>query len=486
MIRLNVKILLVLTVLIANAGAALALPLCKGTRPFGGSFIPTYTGFERLLIKNWDSCVGYYYWFFWTPDPLTSIRQTSLGVFKDGQLHGYGFQTNWDWGIGSPFTVEGIFRKNRLIKLIKNHPGKDIKDIKVDNTLFSNSETLNVTALEAAFTLLPPDRRKDIQKTLKNLGFYKSSIDGLYGKGTRSALTEYDKKYLVTYLVTGGLKNPKNVTALIGTIINHENSYRKPVQPAKTITLEEPQKTGAIPQTITSDVEPVSIPELKPAPEIVTVPKIDTVQPPQRDFTKEFDLSFYGSFLHSEKVPNALFFFGDVEKSDSFEFRKALRNHEVDLIVLSSPGGLVWEGLSIAGIIHDKELDTYVPKNSLKAKGNCASACSFMFFAGANRQVNGKLGVHQFFSGDSSKKAEVGDTQKIAQFTVSEIIGFLNEFETPPWVFERMFQQSEMYYFKESELLQLETETTERQQAAFGRVEAFISELKTAFEDVKD
>ena len=32
-----------------------------------------------------------------------------------------------------------------------------------------------------------------------------------------------------------------------------------------------------------------------------------------------------------------------------------------------------------------------------KGDGNCASACSFMFFAGATRNVEGKLGVHQFF-----------------------------------------------------------------------------------------
>jgi len=490
MIRLNLKILLVLTVLIANAGAALALPKCKGS-PASGVFL--------TLMKNWDSCVGYYETLH-SPTEGEWIDKESYGVFKNGRLHGYGFESHWTVGTYSGFTLEGIFRKNRLIKQIKHYPNKKIEDIKIDNTLFSNSKKQNVTALEAVFTLLSLEYRKDIQKTLKNMGYYKLSIDGLYGKGTRSALTKYNKEYLVTR----DLKDPKNVTALIGTLTKltakhtlfletlvsedaiHENSPGKPVQPAKTIILEEPQKTGAIPQTITSDVEPVSIPEPKPAPEIVTIPKIDTVQPPRRDFTKEFDLSFYGSFLHSEKVPNALFFFGDVEKSDSFEFRKALRNHEVDLIVLSSPGGLVWEGLSIAGIIHDKQLDTYVPKNSLKQKGNCASACSFMFFAEANRQVNGKLGVHQFFSGDSSKKAEVGDTQRTAQFTVSEIIGFLNEFETPPWVFERMFQQSEMYYFKESELLQLETETTERQQAIYRRAEAFISELKTAFEDVKD
>ena len=137
----------------------------------------------------------------------------------------------------------------------------------------------------------------------------------------------------------------------------------------------------------------------------------------------------------------------EAKKNDSFELRKALRNHDIDTLVLSSRGGSVWEGLSMAGIIHDKGLTTYVPKLGLEGRGDCASACSFMFFAGKTREAEGDVGVHQFYSGSASDSAKVEETEEIAQFTVSEIIGFLNEFETPPFVFERMFQQSKMYYF---------------------------------------
>ena len=201
---------------------------------------------------------------------------------------------------------------------------------------------------------------------------------------------------------------------------------------------------------------------------------------------KEFGLNLYGSFVHSGKVPNALFFFDYIEQNDSFEFRKALRNHDIDLLVLSSPGGSVWEGLNMAGIIHDKELNTYVPKKSVKGEGNCASACSFMLFADETRSVEGKLGVHQFLSTDSKKKEEIGSTQKTAQFAVSEIIGFLNEFETLSWVFERMFQQSDMYYFKEKELVQLETEVTDELVAHYAKSEQFISDLSKAFDEVAE
>ena len=68
-------------------------------------------------------------------------------------------------------------------------------------------------------------------------------------------------------------------------------------------------------------------------------------------------------------------------------------------------------------------------------KGICASnACSFMFFGGNERLSEGELGVHQFASSDPSKTANAVKTQAQSQFTVSEIIGFLNEFDTPRFV----------------------------------------------------
>lgn len=189
------------------------------------------------------------------------------------------------------------------------------------------------------------------------------------------------------------------------------------------------------------------------------------------------ELTSYGSFLHSEKVPDALFFFSKIEKNDSFELRKALRNHKINKIVLSSRGGSVFEGLQMAGIIHDKGLTTYIPKKGLDGSGNCASACAFMFFGGNTRVIGGKLGVHQFYSQDSKSKVEVTKVEKEALFTVSEIIGFLNEFETPPFVFEKMFQQSDMYYFTKKEVSQLQSNVSELQNDNIKKIEMFIENL---------
>ena len=147
------------------------------------------------------------------------------------------------------------------------------------------------------------------------------------------------------------------------------------------------------------------------------------------DDEDHFAATTYGSFIHFTSVPNALFFFEDIEEDDSFEFRKALRNHDIDTVVLASDGGLVFEGLQMAGIIYDRKLTTFVPKGF-----ECLSACAFMFFAGDLKISAGDLGVHQFSKDEEGqkKKEPVGVTDFVSQYTVSEIIGFLNEFETPP------------------------------------------------------
>ena len=50
--------------------------------------------------------------------------------------------------------------------------------------------------LRSAFNKLSSKNRKVIQEKLLSLGFYRSTIDGLYGKGTAKALNNYNKNYL--------------------------------------------------------------------------------------------------------------------------------------------------------------------------------------------------------------------------------------------------------------------------------------------------
>ncbi|MDC6462881.1 hypothetical protein PQZ41_02715 [Planktomarina temperata] len=188
-----------------------------------------------------------------------------------------------------------------------------------------------------------------------------------------------------------------------------------------------------------------------------------------------FGVTLYGSFLHTSDVPNALFFFNEIEQYDSFELRRALRNHDVDTVVLASNGGSVWEGLNMAGIIHDKGIVTYVPE--LPDNLGCYSACAYMFFGGKIRKAEGILAVHQMGAYDSERdgsREQVGETQQSTQFTVSEIIGFLNEFETPPWVYEKMFRSRDFYEFDSSEKANLASRSDEISKENLYEINAFI------------
>ena len=73
----------------------------------------------------------------------------------------------------------------------------------------------------------------------------------------------------------------------------------------------------------------------------------------------------YGSFVYNSDIPNALFFMDQIKNGDDFELRKALRNHNIDTIVLASPGGSVWAGLSMAGIIFDDDVSQWRERHQL-------------------------------------------------------------------------------------------------------------------------
>jgi len=53
-------------------------------------------------------------------------------------------------------------------------------------------------------------------------------------------------------------------------------------------------------------------------------------------------------------------------------------------------------------------------------------------------------------------------------------------------VFERMFQQSEMYYFKKKKLVQLETEVSDKLATQYEKTEKFISDFARALAEVSE
>ncbi|WP_170339689.1 PAN domain-containing protein [Ruegeria arenilitoris] len=156
----------------------------------------------------------------------------------------------------------------------------------------------------------------------------------------------------------------------------------------------------------------------------------------------------YGSYRYYDELPSVLFLVGKIKDGDSFELRRAMRDHEINLVVTASAGGSVYEALQMASILHDRSVGTYIPEDA-----SCESSCAKIFLGGRKRMVLGELGVHQFYSGspDAAAPGRKDVTTASTQYTTSDIIGILNEFDTPPFVYEKMFGTEDIYYFKSAE-----------------------------------
>ena len=82
---------------------------------------------------------------------------------------------------------------------------------------------VRVDELRSLFISQTEQNRRKLQQTLSSLGYYKSSIDGLYGKGTAAALKSYNKEYLNN----APLSESANVEALFNEILKAKISDRK-------------------------------------------------------------------------------------------------------------------------------------------------------------------------------------------------------------------------------------------------------------------
>lgn len=117
-------------------------------------------------------------------------------------------------------------------------------------------------------------------------------------------------------------------------------------------------------------------------------------------------------------------------------------NPGVREVLLQSGGGSVTSGLAIASRVHALQLKTTIPSGS-----GCYSACSFIFFAGHQRQAFGELGVHQISYGG-------GDGSLIdGQYAIADILDVLNRFDVHPNIFSIMFRTppEDMFVFSTEE-----------------------------------
>ena len=191
-------------------------------------------------------------------------------------------------------------------------------------------------------------------------------------------------------------------------------------------------------------------------------------------FTYEED-----KFYYFNELSGVLFLKGKIEKGMYKDFRQAITDNNIQTLVLDSPGGSVSEGLRIAGTVFDRKIKTYIRKNQ-----NCASACSFIFLSGKTRYTLGKLGVHQiaFDEEFSKKKEEIGLIGEVIQLTNSDIVQYLDENNTPGFVYKYMLRtpSDEMYYFNEDELNQLgNSDITNQDRLHFNRIDNFTKDYNS-------
>lgn len=97
---------------------------------------------------------------------------------------------------------------------------------------------------------------------------------------------------------------------------------------------------------------------------------------------------------------------GAIDSDTSTQFQQMLvENPNLHLLMLDSPGGSVVPALDIAAVVNSLGIVTLVPEGA-----TCASACTFVFFAGKDRLASGRLGVHQMsYAGGSD--GDVGEVQ---------------------------------------------------------------------------
>ena len=132
--------------------------------------------------------------------------------------------------------------------------------------------------------------------------------------------------------------------------------------------------------------------------------------PALSDSLARLEINFYGEFVHTEKLPKTLFMFDKIEAMHSFHLRKALREHEIETVVLSSDGGQVFEALQMSAIMDDNNLNTYIPEQGYM-QGLVRQHAHICF--SQIRIADGELGVHQFKSTEPGQALRGDDLEQV-------------------------------------------------------------------------
>ena len=95
-----------------------------------------------------------------------------------------------------------------------------------------STEPVKLSSLKAAYINLSQEQRKQVQSALVDKGFYKFSIDGLYGNGTAAALTAYNQQNMGGADLTKAVNAKKVLNLLLSNISTEQSTTEQQLQKA--------------------------------------------------------------------------------------------------------------------------------------------------------------------------------------------------------------------------------------------------------------
>ena len=145
---------------------------------------------------------------------------------------------------------------------------------------------------------------------------------------------------------------------------------------------------------------------------------------------------------------------GLIEIEELDEMLEVMKTKKPTQMILDSYGGNIRSAERLAQYIYENNISTHVSEVAV-----CKSACVILFLAGKKRLCEGELGVHQ---ARPSKEMEYDImiskvAYKYLQKDMGELVTLLNSFNTPPFVYEKMFKSYDMYDFSKEEIAQINT-----------------------------
>ena len=209
---------LAIAALLASVGGGFSSDLPRCSFDSNGYLVDTFIGLEcfgnsviRIDGAMTTTTKGVFRWFTseeqikWSGPKVVKLRKElekkgniSLPWTSGYRLHGQGTVETLFWDSGKTESYSGGFAYGTRhgFGTLKKTDGTIQRGIFKKNTFQYAAEPPQTSILRTTFKKLSKNQRRLLQSNLKGLGFYKSSIDGLYGKGTASALTAYNKQNL--------------------------------------------------------------------------------------------------------------------------------------------------------------------------------------------------------------------------------------------------------------------------------------------------